>query len=120
MKTSKIITIFLWALALTYSASAQIGGTRWSPLAIKFNVQSPTNAPQSARYFFTNNIYHCLVYSNDGAFEAGNTTSPRTEQRYTPDYTNGEIQYQATLMAPSNENSYCVFQIHTGDAESDA
>ena len=22
----------------------------------------------------------------------------------TPDYTNGEIQYQATLMAPSNEN----------------
>ena len=111
---------FFVCLSLPLTACAQIGGSGWSPLKITFKVQSPTNAPQSARYFFTNNIYHCLVYSNDGAFEAGNTTSPRTEQRYTPDYTNGEIQYQATLMAPSNENSYCVFQIHTGDAESDA
>jgi hypothetical protein len=101
------------------SGRAQIGGTGWVAGPVKFNVQSPTNAAQSARYFFTNNIYHCLVYSNDGAFSIGNTTQPRTEQRFTPDYTNGEIQYQATLMAPSNENSYCVFQIHTGDAESD-
>ena len=87
---------------------------------MKFNVQSPTNALQSTRYFFTNNIYHCLTYSNDGAFSVGNTTLPRTEQRFTPDYTNGEIQYQSVMMARSNENSYCVFQIHTGDAESDA
>lgn len=114
---------FFWFLILLSGrpvALAQIGGTGWSPLTVAFKVQSPTNAPQSARYFFTNNIYHCLTYSNDGAFEVGNTTLPRTEQRFDPDYTNGEIQYQATLMAPSNENSYCVFQIHTGDAESDA
>ena len=80
--------------------------------------QWPTNAAENQRYWFSNNVYHCLVYSNDGAFEVGNTTRPRTEQRYNPDYTNGEIQYQALLMAPSNENSYCVFQIHTGDAQS--
>ncbi len=97
---------------------AQIGGTGWTPLPVAFKIQSPTNAPQSERYFFTNNIFHCLTYSNDGAFSVGNTTLPRTEQRFDPDYTNGEIQYQATLMAPSNENSYCVFQIHTGDAQS--
>lgn len=111
---------FFICLSLPTAVFAQIGGSGWSPLKFTFNVQSPTNAPQSARYFFTNNIYHCLTYSNDGAFSAGNTTLPRTEQRFTPDYTNGEIQYQATLMVPSNENSYCVFQIHTGDAESAA
>jgi hypothetical protein len=99
-------------------ALAQIGGTGWTPLSVTFKIQSPTNAPQSQRYFFTNNIFHCLTYSNDGAFSVGDTTLPRTEQRFEPDYTNGEIQYQATLMAPSNENSYCVFQIHTGDAQS--
>jgi len=97
---------------------AQIGGTGWTPLPVAFKVQSPTNVPESQRYFFTNNIFHCLTYSNDGAFSIGNTTLPRTEQRFDPDYTNGEIQYQATLMAPSNENSYCVFQIHTGDLQS--
>lgn len=102
------------------AAIGQIGGTGWKPLTVNFKIQSPTNVPQSGRYFFTNNIFHCLVFSNDGAFSVGNTTKPRTEQRFNPDYTNGEIQYQATLMAPANENSYCVFQIHTGDAQSTA
>lgn len=100
------------------AASAQIGGTGWTPKTLNFKIQSPTNAPQSERYWFTNNIYHCLTYSNDGAFSVGNTTLPRTEQRYNPDYTNGEIQYQANIMAPGDENSYSVFQIHTGDAQS--
>src|SRR5487761_1960250 len=109
------LVIFLCA-ALPFAATAQIGGTGWKPQTVSFKIQSPTNAPQSARYFFTNNIYHCLVFSNDGAFSLGNTTKPRTEQRFNPDYTSGEIQYQAVMLCPSNENSYCCFQIHTGDA----
>ena len=99
------------------------GGIGWKAFPVSFNVQWPTNADEDQRYWFTNNIYHCEVFSNDGAFEAGNTTLPRTEMRFKPDYTNppaGEIQYQSLEMAPSNENSYCIFQIHTGDAESDA
>lgn len=111
------LVIFLCA-ALPFAATAQIGGTGWKPQTVSFKIQSPTNAPQSARYFFTNNIYHCLVFSNDGAFSLGNTTKPRTEQRFNPDYTSGEIQYQAVMLCPSNENSYCCFQIHTGDAQS--
>lgn len=115
----KLNLLLIFAVSLwSETAIAQIGGTGWKPMTVSFKVQSPTNAPQSARYFFTNNIFHCLTYSNDGAFSVGNTTLPRTEQRFNPDYTNGEIQYQAMLMARSNENSYCVFQIHTGDAQS--
>lgn len=112
-------------LFLATSAPAQLGnGTGWGAFPVKFNVQSPTNVLVSDRYWATNNIYHCEVFSTDGAFAIGNTTRPRTEQRFEPDYTNGgsapfgEIQYQSTEMAPSNENSYCIFQIHTGDSES--
>ncbi len=115
---SGVIALLLGVL-FCLPAPAQIGGTGWKPQTLNFKIQSPTNAPQSQRYFFTNNIYHCLVFSNDGAFSIGNTTKPRTEQRFNPDYTSGEIQYQSTMMAPANENSYCVFQIHTGDAQSD-
>jgi hypothetical protein len=107
-------------LQLPWAALGQIGGIGWTPKPVTFNVQWPYNTNESSRYWFTNGIYHCLVYSNDAPFKADSTTLPRTEQRFTPDYTNGEIQYQATLMAPSNENSYCLFQIHTGDAQSDA
>ncbi|HTB82127.1 MAG TPA: fibronectin type III domain-containing protein [Candidatus Sulfotelmatobacter sp.] len=117
----------LIALLIPLAVSAQIGGTGWKPQVINFKIQWPTNATESSRYWLTNNpavfgvtnwLYHCLTYSNDGAFSVGNTTQPRTEQRFNPDYTNGEIQYQSVIMCPSNENSYCCFQIHTGDAQS--
>ena len=117
------------ALFLAVTVSAQPpqplgGGVGWVSFPVTFKIQSPTNVPESDRYWATNNIYHCEVFSTDGAFSIGNTTLPRTEQRFEPDYTNGgkqsigEIQYQSTEMAPSNENSYCVFQIHSGDSVS--
>ncbi len=103
-----------WLLPL--GALGQMDGTGWTPIPVKFTVHWPYNTNQSSRYWFTNGVYHFLVYSNDAPFRVDSTTSPRTEQRFTPNYTNGEIQYQAMLMAPSNENSYCIFQIHTGNA----
>ena len=120
VKLPPLILVVCGLFLLPLTGLAQIGGTGWTPLTVNFKVQSPTNAPQSQRYFFTNNVFHCLTFSNDGAFSVGNTTKPRTEQRFNPDYANGEIQYQATLMAAADENSYCVFQIHTGDAQSTA
>jgi hypothetical protein len=116
-KSISRVLAFLW---LAGNAAAQIGGTGWQPVTPTFKVQWPYNVPEDTRYWFTNGIYHCLVFSNDAPFQSNNPTLPRTEQRFLPDYTNGEIQYQATLMAASNENSYCVFQIHTGDAQSGA
>ncbi len=104
---------------LPSNAVAQIGGAGWSSQSINYDVQWPTNAQEDQRFWNTNNIYHCLVYSNDGSFEVGSTTLPRTEMRFNPDFTNGEIQYQATLQCPADENSYCIMQDHTGDAQSD-
>ena len=105
--------------AMFRTASAQIGGTGWVALPLNFKIQWPYNLPEDSRYWFTNGIYHCEVHRGDLPFVPGNHTRPRTEQRF-PDYSDGEIQYQARLMAPSNENSYCIFQIHTGNAQSHA
>jgi hypothetical protein len=38
--------------------------------------------------------------------------------RFNPDFTSGEIQYQAMLMCPAADNSYCLMQDHTGDSQS--
>jgi len=114
---SAVAGLLLFA-TLTSTALAQIGGTGWTPKTVTFNVQWPHNVPENTRYWATNNIYHCLVFSNDVPFSPGSTTLPRTEQRFTPDYTSGEIQYQAMLKASPTENSYCIFQIHTSDARS--
>jgi hypothetical protein len=112
----------LWVFFLiagAASAAAQLGGgTGWKACPVIFKVQWPTNAAEGERYWLTNDIYHCEAFSNDGAFEPGNRTEPRTEQRFEPNYNRGEIQYQSMEMVPSNENSYCIFQIHTGQAES--
>jgi hypothetical protein len=122
MKTTFTFKSFIssavgFLILLAMSASAQIGGSGWSPETVSFNVQWPYNVSESSRYTYSGGVYHMLVYSNDAPFEKGSTTLPRTEQRFNPDYTSGEIQYQAEMMCPANENSYCIFQIHTGDAQ---
>src|SRR5271156_3728293 len=105
-----------WGLSLT--ARAQIGGSGWSSQTVSFHVQGTYNGSKSSRYTCSGGVYHCKVYSNDAPFEEGSTTLPRTEMRFNPDFTGGEIQYQANLMVPANENSYCIMQDHTGDAQS--
>jgi hypothetical protein len=114
----RFLLLSLLAVFTVMTASAQIGGgAGWVSCPVTFKVQWPTNATQDQRYWCTNGVYHFEVLSNDGAFTVGNKTKPRTEQRF-PDYTSGEIQYQSMEMAPSNENSYCIFQIHTGNTQS--
>ncbi len=111
------IWLIFMAIFAAATASAQMGGKNgWVSYPVMFKVQWPTNAVQGQRYWDNNGVYHFQVFSNDGAFTPGNRTTPRTEQRF-PDYTHGEMQYQSMEMAPSNENSYCIFQIHTGNAQ---
>ena len=102
------------------ASHAQIGGSNWTPVTPDFKVQSPYTVPQNSRYTYDpkTGVYHMWAFSDDAPFQQGNKTQPRTEQRYMPDYTGGDIQYQAMLKADPAENSYCIFQIHTGNAQS--
>jgi len=102
---------------LTGTAQAQIGGSGWKSQSLSFSVQWPYNLSESSRYTYSGGVYHCWCFTTDKPFSSGSSTLPRTEQRFNPDYTSGEIQYQSNLMCPANENSYCIFQIHTGDSQ---
>jgi hypothetical protein len=113
-----VLFVFLLCLSLSPAAFAQIGGTGWTPLPLQFKVQWPTNAARDDRYSVHDGVYHFRIFNTDGAFEVGNRTRPRTEQRFLPDYTKGEMQYQSMEKAPADENGYCIFQIHTGNAQS--
>jgi len=118
---SKFIRVFALIIASAgfgLESRAQIGGSGWVPQHLDFAIHKPYNVPLSSRYTEADGVYHLWAFTNDAAFSAGNKTLPRTEHRFKPDYTSGEIQYQAMLMARTNENSYCIFQIHTGDAQS--
>jgi hypothetical protein len=119
MSVRFLLSFSLAAAFLATTAFAQLGGeTGWAPYPVKFDVQWPTNAARAERYWEIHDVYHCRVYNTDGAFAAGNTTRPRTEQRFVPDDKGGEIQYQSMELAPADENGYCIFQIHTGDVQS--
>ncbi len=120
-KIPRRLWLFLFALLACGVASpafAQIGNTVWAPQPGDFNVQSPYNLPVSERYTDSNGIYHCLVSNTDEPFSEGDTTKPRTEMRFTPDYTSGENLFQALMLVGTETDAYCIFQIHTGDAQS--
>lgn len=116
-KVFKPLALMVAFACFTIAGHAQIGGSNWSAQNVQFKVQWPYNLSESSRYTVTNGVYHMWVFSDDKPFEQGSSTLPRTEQRFEPDYTDGEIQYQAMLKGDPTENSYSVFQIHTGDAQ---
>lgn len=110
-----------WPFLVLAGNTALAGGepdmAGWTETPVKFRVQSPYNLPQGERYTVSNGVYHLRVRNSDAAFAATNTTRPRTEQRFDPDYTSHQIQYAADLMVPAGSSNVCVMQIHTGNAE---
>ena len=115
MRTIAVISCFCCLLAASAQADPTTGFTLDS---LTFNIQSPYNLSHAARYTDVNGVYHFWVFNTDNPFEQGNTTEPRTEMRFTPDYTSGIHQFEADYLIPNPTSGVCVFQIHTGDAQS--
>jgi hypothetical protein len=107
------------ACAIAPRVFAQVDGSGWTLQSINpiSDVQKPWNLPLSARFTSSNGVYHTWVYNTDQPFSEGDTTKPRTELRL-PDYTSGQWQFSAQMMVPSDTSNWCIFQIHTGDAQS--
>jgi len=121
IKSFAKVTAALFALAACVgiaNADPVSGQNGWSSAPVNFKVQYPYNLSQSDRYSYSGGVYHLWVYNTDQPFEEGSTTRPRTEQRFNPDYTAHEIQYASDMMVPSGTDAVCIFQIHTGDAQS--
>lgn len=115
IKTRVGIVSLAMCLMVTLAVADPTTGFTQNPFT--FRLQWPYNLPQSARFSFLNGVYHLWVFSNDKPLRPGNTTRPRTEMRFA-DYTSGAHEYAADLMVPTGTSGTCVYQIHTGDAQS--
>ncbi|HTX22669.1 MAG TPA: polysaccharide lyase family 7 protein [Candidatus Aquilonibacter sp.] len=90
----------------------------WTPDKLDFKIQVPYDQSESNRYSFTDGVYHLWVFNLDKPFAAGNTTLPRSEMRFMPDYASGQHQFEADMMVPVGTDNVTIMQIHTGNADS--
>jgi hypothetical protein len=79
----------------------------------QYNIQSPTNVPQAERYTFdkATNTHICWVKSNDSSFEAGNGTDPRTELRWTNEWTSGQHMLDADVWIAATTDRTNITQV---------
>jgi hypothetical protein len=75
-----------------------------------FVVQRPYDLTAADRFKYEDGIYTFWVQSNDKPHQAGNTTKPRTEARYT-NFSAGEHIWSADVMYETPSKT-CVMQIH--------
>jgi hypothetical protein len=76
-----------------------------------YNIQSPYKVPQAERYTFDKdkNVHICWVKSDDSSFQAGNGTDPRTELRWTIEWTSGQHMLDADVwIAPTTDRTNIV------------
>ena len=77
----------------------------------QYNIQSPYKVPQADRYTFDKdkNVHICWVKSDDSSFQAGNGTDPRTELRWTNEWTSGQHMLDADVwIAPTTDRTNIV------------
>jgi hypothetical protein len=114
--------VFVAMIGIAQTAAQADPTTGFTLLPVNFQMQKPYNIPLAQRYSFDSrtNTHHCWVYNTDQPFSEGNTTDPRTEMRFNPDYTTAttQMQYEADIMVPAGTDNVSIFQIHVGDAQS--
>ena len=78
-----------------------------------YNIQSPTNVPQAERYTFdmATNTHICWVKSTDSSFQAGNGTDPRTELRWTNEWTSGQHMLDADVWIAATTDRTNIVQV---------
>jgi hypothetical protein len=76
-----------------------------------FKVQHPYDLQESDRFSFENGVYTTWVLSTDKPFEMGSTTAPRTEMRWSQNWTTGERMWDADVMYESPTSQSCIMQV---------
>jgi hypothetical protein len=89
------------------------GQDGWTPVPAAFDVQVPYNLQRSCRYIELDGTFHMRVKKTDQPYKKGSKTKPRTEQRFRPDYTSGQLKYEADMMVPPCSSGMSIMQIHT-------
>ena len=91
------------------------GQDEWMPVPAAFDVQVPYNLEQSDRYVELDGTYYLWVKKTDQPYKKGSLTKPRTERRFRPDYTSGQMKYESHMMIPPSSSGMSIMQIHTNN-----
>jgi hypothetical protein len=76
-----------------------------------FKVQHPYDLQESDRFSFENGVYTTWVLKTDKPFEMGSSTAPRTEMRWSQNWTTGERMWDADVMIESPSSQACIMQV---------
>jgi hypothetical protein len=76
-----------------------------------FKVQHPYDLQESDRFSFENGVYTTWVTKNDKPFEQGSSTGPRTEMRWSQNWSTGERMWDADVMIESPSSQACIMQV---------
>ncbi|MEA2415946.1 MAG: hypothetical protein QOI58_2603 [Thermoanaerobaculia bacterium] len=75
----------------------------------------PADGTECTRYSVdANGVFTFWVYGSDKPFQKGSKTSPRSEHRFRPNYTSGQLHYSADFQVAAASDHVCILQIHTG------
>ena len=85
-----------------------------------FKVQFPYNLMQSDRFSFVNGVYTAWIYPTDMPFEMGSPTGPRTEMRWSQNWSTGEREWEADVLVDSPTTHSCIMQVKSDTPNEEA
>jgi hypothetical protein len=85
-----------------------------------FKVQYPYNLMQSDRFSFVNGVYTAWVYPTDMPFKMGSPTGPRTEMRWSQNWSTGEREWEADVLVDSPTTHSCIMQVKSDSPSAEA
>jgi hypothetical protein len=92
----------------------------WTQRPFTFKLQKPYNLALDQRYTFdqATNTHTFWILTNDASHEPPpNSTDPRTEMRWTTEYSSGAHMFDADVWIEPKSNRTCIMQIFgAGDA----
>jgi hypothetical protein len=93
------------------SARACIGPTR--SVAFSFRIQKPYDIPVNERYAYTyaSNTHTTRVLDTDKPHTPSSDTAPRTEMRWTNEYSSGRHMWESDVFVPTGVNGPTLMQV---------
>lgn len=99
--------------ALINAAAANPTGG-WTQTSYTYNIQTPWNLSQSARYSYSGGEHRFWIYPGDACQYEGCSTGPRSELRMNNNYTSGKHQFEGDVYIVSGSAGTDIMQVFGG------
>ena len=86
----------------------------WTQTSYTYNIQTPWNLSQSARYTYSGGEHRFWIYPGDACQFEGCSTGPRSELRMNNNYTSGKHQFEGDVYIVSGSAGTDIMQVFGG------